>query len=407
MRAVAGALLLACVACTQSGTPSPPAAGSAAPAVEPVKLPTEQVTPKPPPKQDSAPKVDEAFDPAHTYAVVIGVLHWKDTSFASFPPEDRKDKALFELLGKRGVPAAQRVLLLDEDATTEHALAAVDRMIAAAPAGSTFVFYFAGHGGPVGRDDVALATYDAVGDDFGMTGLTVSALAKHLAPFRGSTALLLGDACYTGGLQAAARALADKGVHAAALTSASSANTSTANWTFTQTILDGLSGRALLDTDGDGAIRLDELAADVADAMANRENQRHGYANFGVPSTLRLAAVTPDAVPLERAIAGIARGTWVKARNDVKETIEPAHVLGAHDGKVVVAFYDYATETQRAFLPRDVQPYSAHLADTMEVEWKGRWYAAVKTGTDGNLTCIHYVGYEASWDECVEPNRIR
>jgi hypothetical protein len=82
-------------------------------------------------------------------------------------------------------------------------------------------------------------------------------------------------------------------------------------------------------------------------------------------------------------------------------------VLGAKGGKVVVAFYDYATETQRELAPADVQPFAGHVPDTIEVEWKGRWYAAVKTGRQGDLTCIHYVGYDSTWDECVAAARVR
>ena len=53
-------------------------------------------------------RAEALFDAKSTYAVVAGVLEWKDPGLASFPKEDRKDKALFETLGQLGVPASQR-----------------------------------------------------------------------------------------------------------------------------------------------------------------------------------------------------------------------------------------------------------------------------------------------------------
>ncbi len=52
--------------------------------------------------------------------------------------------------------------------------------------------------------------------------------------------------------------LAGRNVASFSLTSAATANTSTGNWTFTQSLLDGLSGSPLIDTNGDGLITLGE-----------------------------------------------------------------------------------------------------------------------------------------------------
>ena len=45
--------------------------------------------------------------------------------------------------------------------------------------------------------------------------------------------------------------------------------------------------------------------------------------------------------------------------------------------------------------------------DWVKVEWKGRWYDAQVKSTQGGKFCIGYVGFDVSWDECVEEARIR
>jgi CHAT domain-containing protein/Tfp pilus assembly protein PilF len=47
------------------------------------------------------------------------------------------------------------------------------------------------------------------------------------------------------------------------------------------------------------------------------------------------------------------------------------------------------------------------LNDHVEVEWKGDWYQAQIIQVQGNRYKVHYDGYENSWDEWVDNNRIR
>jgi len=351
----------------------------------------------------AAPARAERLDPATTYALVVGVLHWQDSaSFGSFPAADRKDRELDDTLGRRGVPASHRTILLDEDATTAKITAALAKLVAAAPVGSTLLFYYAGHGGPAeSGNDTVLVSYDTRGDDMAGTGLTVAAITQELAAFKGDRVLLLGDACYTGGLAAAAQALATRHVAAASLTSATASNTSTQNWTFTQTVIDALNGRSELDADGDRAIDLVELDTAVGDAMSYREHQAHGFANHGLPAHLILA----DAQPARLARSKLA---WVQAVGP-SDQLETAKVLGERNGRLLLSFYSYATETQRWFAPGEVTALPSRPATpaTVLVEWHGQWWDATVVATRGARTCIHYVGYAASWDECVEAARLR
>src|SRR5262249_34884394 len=45
--------------------------------------------------------------------------------------------------------------------------------------------------------------------------------------------------------------------------------------------------------------------------------------------------------------------------------------------------------------------------DHVEVEWKGDWYQAQIIQVQGKQYKVHYDGYESSWDEWVDNNRIR
>src|SRR5438105_700677 len=41
------------------------------------------------------------------------------------------------------------------------------------------------------------------------------------------------------------------------------------------------------------------------------------------------------------------------------------------------------------------------------VEWHGSWWAAQELRSDKGRTLVHYLGWSSSWDEEVEPARMR
>lgn len=407
---------------------------------------------------------EERFQPGDTYAVIAGVLQWSDSSFTSYPDTNRKDRELYDTLRERGVPAEHMRLLLDADATGAAIRDAIRTVAAGAPPGATFIFYYAGHGlkQPDGR--VFFANYDISGESPETTGFSVDEVAALLRErFKGRRVMLLADCCYSGGLARAAAALGRAGFESVSLTSASSSNASTGNWTFTQTVIDSLRGDAIADRDGDGAVTLAELAAEVADAMRFRERQRSGFADEGFPEDLRLAPAVRSA-----RLEGLGPGAWPYRTyllgRDGSEWL-PARVLGGRGGATLVEFYRYS-ERSRTFLAADrlkpiegkEYPVDARVEVTwgdrtwearilkvedgfhlitypgwsaewdewvmsdrivglfggqpegrrpVVVEWHGAWWPAELLRTEGDLSCVHYVGYDSSWDECVPPSRIR
>ena len=419
----------------------------------------------------------ESWDPKTTWVLVVGVLEWKDPGLTSFSKVDRRDQAFYDLLAARGVPESQRTLLLDQQATAPKIEAALQDLARRAPKNATLIVYFAGHGMKTDDGEVVLASYDLAPAKVAKTGWHVANLPNVLAEFRGQHVMLLADCCFSGGLAAAAKAIAERGIQAIALTSAEASNVSTGNWTYTMTLIDGFGGRAILDRDQDGLVTLGELGDEVRDEMRAHEEQRAGVAVFGFDPGFALAADKPgpEAAGGERIDPGsgpFARGAFVNAPPSGRQgdrTKDVGRVLAVRGDELLVAFWGYTSET-RVWVPRAAVlpfvlkafPVGSKLQVTwngvvydarvtavndgfmritypgwgaewdewigpsrvvgegasaddpsnagrkpIKVEWNGKWYDAVVTERKGDTTCIHYLGYAASWDECVPKSRIR
>lgn len=359
------------------------------------------------------PTGEERLEPPATRAVIVGVLEWQ-AELASYSKRNRKDRELHELLLARGVPAANVALLQDGAATLASVRAAVEREARATEAGATLIVYYAGHGMTNGSD-FCFANHDLDLRRLGATGWSLRELGETLArEFRGGRVLLFADCCYSGGLARVVERLAAAGIPAASVTSASSANTSTDNWTFTQSLIDALNGEPLVDADVDGSITLAELDAEVEGAMRHLEGQLHGFATSGVPADFVLAATAGPRPVAEHAPFPL--GSYVMV-TDARG--RRAGRLIGHAGDVcTVQLYDYSDKrsvvrrcSELELSTRTARPapsaLDVGLEPDCEVEWRGTWWAArVLERKDGRYR-IHYVGYEASWDEWVGADRIR
>lgn len=284
------------------------------------------------------------WNPATTYAVIVGVLHWREGNLATYPTDGRQDEQLYRTLLARGVPASHVQLLLDEDATLAGIRRAITDVASAAPAESTFIFYYAGHGLKKGHE-VRFANYDVEEDNTPETSLSPNEIARLLNEhFKGHYVWLMADCCYSGALKQVVDSVARKGKAGVSLTSADESSRSTGNWTFTETVIAGLRGQSPT---------LEDLSEAVGSAMQCREQQHYGFYNKGwSPNT-------------------------VMAQGNAKRK------------------------------PRKESCASADASGGVQVEWQGKWYAAQILKQDGQKYFIHYSGYEAKWDEWVGPDRIR
>jgi len=287
------------------------------------------------------------FEGSDACGVVAGVLTWKDASYSSYSAENRKERELYETLLARGASREGISLLLDADATRDAVYEAVRRRASAAPAGSTFVFYYAGHG-VYGKDGIFLAGYDMESGKVDGTGISPKEVAAIIGRhFRGGRVLMMADCCYSGALVGAAQGLDSSRTTAAALTSASISNSSSGNWTFTQTVIDALSGRGLMDRNGDGVITFGELCQEVADAMRYRERQLSGCLLPGAMRDAVVAAAPPRPRP-EGAPGRFAPGEYVSVSG--KDGVRVGRILELRGKNLAVEFYDY-TDKSVATIP--------------------------------------------------------
>jgi hypothetical protein len=348
------------------------------------------------------------WDPANTCAVIVGVLTWQSQGVQSFSARHRKDQELYDTLLRRGVPRENMTLLLDREATLANVRRAVRTTAERAKPRGLFLFYYAGHGERLEDGSTALLNYDAGAAGGKTPAFAVTELGTLLRRhFKGGEVLLLADCCHSGGLKEPARSLAAAGFKAASLTSADAPTLSTENWTFTQTVLDGLNGDPAADADGDGSVTLGEVAAEVAAAMEYRERQRSGFAAEGLPPDYKLAPAdrtrkAPGPIP-----GGFLLKEYVLAQ-DGREN-HPGRILAWRDGKYAVEFYDYS-DKRTVMLPASALAkikFETHRpGETVTVLRDGRPLRATVVEVEGDFQRVTYADRPALWDEWVLSDRI-
>jgi hypothetical protein len=348
----------------------------------------------------------EAIEYGKVSAVVAGVLSWQDRGLSTYSPCNRKDLELFRLLRTKGMPEKSGTLLLDNAATRAGVTAALRKAVAATGPDTVLLFYYAGHGLKRG-DKTFFANYDISAAQPEQTGLDLLALARIIADgFKGRLVILLADCCYSGGLKQAAALIAAKGKAAVSLTSADASNASTGNWTFTQAIIDSLSGLSLADHDRDGHISLAETAREVGRAMRYRERQRHGYGSWNTADTLVLSRTVSGPHPAPHH--GYALGDYALVNTGNKW--ETARLTGLTNAGASCELYHYS-DKKTVFLSWDRVKkitFKSHPAgSTVDVLWGGTWYRAKILKVEDGFHWITYPGWPSVWDEWVMDDRIR
>lgn len=340
------------------------------------------------------------WEPARTWAFVVGVLEWRhEAIYSPFPKAERRDAQLVELLSERGVPRGQICYLQDRKATTAAIDAALARHLAAAPPGSTLMLYYCGHGG-MGEDaSVYFASYDA--DDGANPGWPVAAIPDAIeAHFRGSQAILLADCCHSGHL-ADAVAARPRRVAYASLGSSLAGELSTGNWTFTEAILAALRGEAYTDGDDSNTITLAELAGHIQTELAFAEEQVATFATTrGFDPQLVLAAARRRSSPqIGRQVAVRSQAAWYAAQ-----------VVDVRGDRLKVRYYGYDSADSEWVGPEQVRAIGRPrypTGATVEVQWKRRWYLATVLDERAGVHQVAYEGHGPEWNEWVASKRIR
>lgn len=289
------------------------------------------------------------WDPAKTWVFAVGILEWQHADiWSSFPAamKNRRDQQLVEFFKKAGVPAEQIVYLQDKAATKAQIEKEFVRLLDETDEGDLLVFYFAGHGSrDTDSGQTWFANYDAGRKDSSAWSVPriFATIEKH---FSGDRVLMFADCCHSGAMYDQAQKRKESDIAYAVITSSYSHNTSTGNWTFTDSLLAGLRGEPLVDLDGDGTVDLSEISRYTELELAFIEGQKSMFS----PS------------------ADFSRKTKLAA---VKGTVEP------------------------------------RVGQRIEVKYKDKWYRAKSIGVKGEQFHVHYAGYDNSWDEWVGPERVR
>lgn len=340
------------------------------------------------------------INPENTFVFIAGVLKWQSPELKPFSDRNRKDEELYKLFLSKGVKAQNIVYLKDEEATLMNARKNLDGLLNKTTPGSTFIFYYAGHGVRAGDGPVSFANYDYM-DSKGnglQTDIVTDVINKR---FKGNQVWLLADCCFSGVLIEQAQKISTSSKSVIALTSSTASNSSTGNWTFTQTIIDCLSGSAVCDRNNDQKISLNEVRLELQDAMKYRERQLSGTAFFNIPETIQFNIGTlTGSVPFKAAM-------YLYFLNNGK--FEPARILEIKGPTVKGELYHYSdkqviTVPVSITKPIEFAEYPEGL--NVQVEWKGTNYPATIKETKTGFHFIHYTGYDNSWDEWVTYDRI-
>jgi hypothetical protein len=352
------------------------------------------------PAPSRAAELATCFSPTATRVVIVGALDYRDhESFEPFPTAHRRDRQLVEYFAALGVPRSQIAYVADRDATLGRVNETLRRVASESAPGDLLFVYYTGHGYLDDDDGQGyFATYDAGGRTKGWAMRSIVATIDQ--EFRGSHALLVADACSSGALAEEVRRRRSR-VAYAVLCSSQSNEESTGNWTFTDTLLDGLRGSAYQDADGDGAITLDELAAsEVADLSVGEEQLPVFVTTSGFDRRTPLArAQLKRDDRIGRRVEVALDGETYRARIvDARGDSVKVHVLGddAHDD-VWIRSRDAHAIT--------VEQYP--VGSRIEVEWEGEWYAARVRATKLGVHLVSYDGYGEDSDEWVSSDRIR
>lgn len=345
-----------------------------------------------------------SWSPARTLVFIVGVLEWKKANIHGYPKWNRRDEQLFEHFKKMGVPSRKIVYLADKDATLKNIKQKLNEILELSTSRDTLIFYYCGHGDLDKKGNGVYMNYDY---DEKVGGLTAKFIASTIKKkFSGSNAIFLGDCCSSGAI---ASSLASSGldIDFAVLASAFPGISSTGNWTFTQSVLDGLRGHSFVDRDKDGLITFDELARYVNAEMWSIEKQHmYVYATKKLRSDFVMTAVKQKTRSSTKLVEAKVKRRWWKAK-----------LLRTKEGEAKIRWCQIGSDSQedecwkslseiREIALAKVSP-KLKKGDSLQVLWGGRYYKASVLGVQKGLCYVHYDGFESYWDEWVDNSRIK
>ncbi|MBJ7259106.1 MAG: caspase family protein [Chthoniobacterales bacterium] len=348
----------------------------------------------------------KAFPPWQTWVFVAGLLEWQDKEgFGSFPQKNRQDARMVRFFREAGVPQKQIIYLKDNAATLKKLRQELKQFVGNIPPGGVLVFYYCGHGYTDREGGAALfAPWDAGAKGGWPVREVVDTVFDH---FKGDRALLLADCCLSGGLvEAVAKHSAEvDSPKVAAVSSSSSREISTGDWTFTESFLDALEGKKWVDREGDGEISLQDFAENSVEDMRVFKSQR---AEAFVPRTWPASAALSAATE-----AGKRVGERIEV--DCEGTDYAGRIIGESGGAFLVRYVGFFSQDDQWVGPGVIRPIPAAdsiaerfaAGSPVEIQWEAEWYPGRILEDDGGSYHVSYDGYGEDWNEWAEPKRVR
>jgi hypothetical protein len=348
------------------------------------------------------------WNPATTFVLVASVTQWPpQAGLAPFTGEQRRDQDLVNQFQRSGVPAANIIFLKDSAATHAAMCNSLSSLAGRAGIGSTFIFYFQGHGGRK-----VFCCYDVAQNAFH---------AEEIFPildkaWKGDRLFLIGDCCSSGSLASVVRQYERlrPNVRAACIASATASNMSTGHWTFTASLIRILAGDPQVDRNRDGQITLAEAEQFIHDQMKFQENQLAGITvspSFEKEFVIRRAAPGRKIVP--RIPGPHQIGDVVEAR-DSQGNWYTSEILNWKRSNRLYKVHFYGWESKwdewvNASRLRPIVKPKLNVGQQYEVQWEDKnWYLGTITkAVEDWFYFVHYESEAGEDDEWVTPERTR
>lgn len=339
------------------------------------------------------------WNPAKTWVFAVGILEYEDSeSLSSFPKENRKDQLFINTLLHRGVPQSQIVFIKDQDARRRALQQRFIRFLQKIKNDETMIFYYAGHGAQGHRFEKGLASYD--------TGIrntqvwyfqTILKLIRTKAP--NIQTILFADACYSGSVcQLASKILKQPFI---CLASSDSRSTSTANWTFTDMIIDAFSGNGMVDVNHDGRIDVFDLHTHVQEGMAQMEWQI---------SDFKIQGYVPNSFVLSPILKKKAH-SWV-GKSVLIDGVDLAKIIDYKNAYFLVRYQGYFKDdswVRASRLKKIPTPQQFVIGQRVWVRSSSTstwWYPARVLQKLYNLHYVGYEGYSEEENHWVKPENL-
>jgi len=214
------------------------------------------------------------WTPQNVRVVVLGLglSDWDDPS----DPIGHRDAVLYKFFRQCGVGPDHILHIRDEGGDRDSLMDTLPDFLADSDEDTLFIFYYAGHG-EYPEDSEWDYDYDLSFCHPSENSFTLADLVGIIEEnFNGYNVLMIADCCQSGNIARFA-AEADSEYYYAGLTSALADNSSTGSWTFTDCLLEALTGNAEIDLNEDGTISLKELAKYAKSQMKDIENQKSDF----------------------------------------------------------------------------------------------------------------------------------